>query len=127
MSIAVSWDDESTGRILLDCDRDWDWIALRQAALEIIALEAQAGRMVDVIVDLRRGAARFRLDDMANIRQLLRVCPEGEHGLIVLVTRDPLFSVIASVARRMFTRFAGRLYLAPTLEEARQFIVQRRA
>ncbi len=124
MSITVRWDDEDAGRVVLDCDRDWDWVALRQAALDVIALEASAGRTVDVIVDLRRSAARLRLNDVAHIRQVMRVCPEGDHGLIVLVTRDPLFGVMAGVVVRLFTRLAGRMYLAPTLEEARQLITR---
>lgn len=110
----------------MSCDREWDWMALRQAALDVIAMEASANRLVDVIIDLRQGAPRFRLDDMGHIHRLLALCPEGNQGPIVLVTRDPRISAVVRVARRMFTRLSRRLLVAETLEEARQLVVQRR-
>lgn len=127
MGITVRWDDEVSGCVVMSCDREWDWVALRQAALDVIAMETRSGRLADVIVDLRQGAPRFRLDDMGHVHRLLTMCPEGNQGPIVLVTRDPRIGAVVRVARRTFARLSGRLLVAETLEEARQKIVQRRA
>ncbi len=126
MPISVDWDAALPNTILYDFQEHWTWQEYYQAferSLELAA--ALGGARYDVIGDLLRSSGLPSGSGITHVYSTLKRAPDN-YGLTVVVSSSSFVRALVEVLHRVYPDTQRKLIVAPTLEAARQLIVEQR-
>jgi len=116
MPVTASWDNEEKNIIRYSFDGSWAWSEFFAAVNQSRVLQDGVNHRVDVILDL--GESVFVPEGILLQFRRLASINHPNTGIRVLVTRNSLITVMVDTFTRVYSKFAQKTRLAPTMEEA---------
>ncbi len=127
MQIITVWDSDEEHIIRQEFNGDWDWSEVRESFLLLIRMIRSAEQPTGVILNTL-GSSPIRHEDVIqHSRWTESIWPRDLISHVVIVTNQPVFTVLISVFKRLYPRWSDRLFTARTVDEARALIRQKRS
>ena len=118
MGVTVSWDNEARTTLRYDFQGQWDWEQFRTAAVVAFALTRSVPHKVDTISYFHVGAM-LPSNAIFHFNKAMKDAPPNR-GVTVIVGNNTFIKNLVSVFGKIYKPLGKRLFLAASLDEARQ-------
>lgn len=127
MPIHSEWDDTNQFTILRHHSTAWTWQELHTHNATVIPKMLESiSHPVSIIADMRQTYWLSATDFVANVRQSIRAYAPYAIDLIVFVISDPSIGALLVNSHQQFDRSSCEYYTVRQVEDAREYIMQRR-
>ena len=124
MTIQISWDSETQTALLIHFDYEWTWEDFHTMVLDVAAQAGQVEHKVDLIFDLS-DSHPVGSEAVIHLRRWINLWPTNS-GRVAVISRQLMITAVVAIIGRTNPGCRGVASLAPTLEEARRILAERR-
>ena len=124
MKLPVEWENEEKTIIRMIFAGNWNWHDFYEANVAVVALMQSVEHTVHTIADFRQSQGIPLDSPLVHARNAISALPDN-WGILVIVTNNPLLEHLVNVFRITFRKMGARTFLAGSIEQAHQLIVQK--